>query len=87
MAHYVKCVYCGANFDRDKEPYVSPNPRRYGHKDCYLRDKVNRTDKPNLEIIDPTNFVTCKYCRKVFDKSKEPFKLFTNGKYAHESCY
>lgn len=34
MAHVVKCVYCKASFDRDKEPYVEASPRRYAHKVC-----------------------------------------------------
>ena len=39
MAHNVKCFYCGANFDRDKEAFVQPQGRRYGHAACYLRKK------------------------------------------------
>lgn len=33
MAHYVKCCYCGEQFNRDKIPCV-PVGRRYAHVDC-----------------------------------------------------
>ena len=32
--HYVKCLYCNKYFDRDKEPFVKVNSRRYAHKMC-----------------------------------------------------
>ena len=87
MAHSVKCFYCGTSFDRDKEAYVQPSARRYAHAACYLRKKQLDANLPELEITDPTDFVTCIYCRQTFDKSKEPFKVFSNGKYAHQSCF
>lgn len=34
MAHNVKCLYCGQQFDADKEEYVIEG-RRYVHKSCY----------------------------------------------------
>ena len=34
MAHKVKCYYCQQIFDRDKEPFVQVNGRRYAHKLC-----------------------------------------------------
>jgi hypothetical protein len=34
MAHLVKCLYCGQQFDTDKEEWVKPNARRYAHKHC-----------------------------------------------------
>ena len=30
----VKCFYCGKIFDRDKEPFVKVNARRYAHLAC-----------------------------------------------------
>ena len=86
MARNVKCLYCGANFDRDKEAFVQPNPRRYAHASCYLRKK-SVEDMPELEITDPTDIVTCIYCKQTFNKGNEPFKLFSNGKYAHQTCF
>lgn len=86
MAHNVKCYYCGATFDRDKEAYVQVSTRRYGHASCYLRKKQTE-ELPELTITDPNNIVTCIYCKKTFNKNEEPFKLFSNGKYSHQSCY
>ena len=34
MAHPVKCFYCKAVFDRDKEPFVQVSAARYAHKYC-----------------------------------------------------
>lgn len=45
----------------------------------------NKTEAPT--ITDPLAFVSCIYCKKTFDKTKEEFKLFSNGKYAHKSCF
>ena len=87
MAHNVKCYYCGASFDRDKEAYVQPASRRYGHAACYLREKAKNPEVAELHITDPTDFVTCIYCKQSFNKSQEEFKLFSNGKYAHASCF
>ena len=87
MAHNVKCFYCGGSFDRDKEAFVQPSSRRYAHAACYLRKKQTDPELPELTITDPSDTVTCIYCKQTFDKSKEPFKLFSNGKYAHQTCF
>ena len=87
MAHNVKCFYCGGSFDRDKEAFVQPSSRRYAHAACYLRKKQTDPELPELAITDPSDTVTCIYCKQTFDKSKEPFKLFSNGKYAHQTCF
>ena len=86
MARIVKCLYCGANFDREKEAYVQPKGRRYAHAKCYLRKKEVE-NLPELIITDPLDFVSCIYCKQTFNKNEEPFKLFSNGKYAHQSCF
>ena len=87
MAHQVICSYCQQKFDRDKEAFVQTGNRRYGHASCYLREKAKSAELPELEISDPSDNVTCIYCKKQFNKSKEPFKVFSNGKYAHQSCF
>lgn len=87
MAHYVNCTICGERFDRDKEAYVLTGTRRYAQAACYLREKEKNPDYKKYEIIDPTAIVKCKFCKKDFDKTKEPFKLFSNGEYSHESCF
>ncbi len=51
MAHaYVKCLYCGKQFDRLNEPNVKLG-RRYAHKECYeaqddqtLKEQKDRAD-------------------------------------------
>ena len=87
MAHNVKCFYCGGSFDRDKEAFVQPSSRRYAHAACYLRKKQTDPELPELAITDPSDTVTCIYCKQTFNKSKEPFKLFSNSKYAHQTCF
>lgn len=52
-----------------------------------MRFKAKNTKAPELEIIDPTLIVTCIYCKKEFDRSKESFKLVSEGKFAHTKCY
>lgn len=53
VAHKVKCVYCGQTFDRDKEPFVVVNARRYAHYACGTSEEDKRTqeqkDKEELE--------------------------------------
>lgn len=86
MAHPVICSICNSRFDRDKEAYVQTAAKRYAHASCALRQKEKNKNNEEINIIDPANFVECIYCKKTFDKSKEPFKLFSNGKYAHQKC-
>ena len=76
MAHSVKCFYCGGNFDRDKEAFVQPRGRRYGHASCYLREKAKTRSFRNFRITDPSDTVTCIYCKQTFNKAVEPFKVF-----------
>ena len=55
MSHPVKCFYCGATFDRDREPFVAvPNKaKRYAHIRCYENtvalDEQTKRDKETLE--------------------------------------
>ena len=35
MAHMVKCVYCGKQFNRDKEAFEMVSARRYAHAECF----------------------------------------------------
>ena len=87
MARNVKCFYCQQTFDRDKESFVQPSARRYAHASCYLREKAKNPALQDLTITDPTDIVTCIYCKQTFDKSKTPFKVFSNGSYAHQTCF
>lgn len=87
MAHNVICTICGARFDRDKEAYTLTGKRRYAHANCALREHHLHPETEAPQIVDPNDFVTCMYCKKTFNKNDEPFKVFSNGKYAHQSCF
>ena len=87
MAHNVTCTICKTRFDRDKEAFVVTGSRRYAHASCALREHTLHPETEKPQIVDPNDFVTCIYCKQTFNKSEEPFKLFTNGKYAHQACF
>ena len=87
MAHNVICTICQTKFDRDKEAFAVTGSRRYAHASCALREHTLHPETEKPQIIDPNDFVNCIYCKKTFNKSEEPFKLFTNGKYAHQACF
>lgn len=52
-----------------------------------MRKKQIDPELPDLPITDPSDTVTCIYCKQEFNKTKESFKLFSNGKYAHQKCF
>ena len=43
--HYVKCLYCGEQFDRDSEPTKKVNARRYAHLKCWEEHQANMTQE------------------------------------------
>ena len=86
IAHSVKCSICGENFDRDKIAFVQTSARRYAHASCALRQAAENNAQLNLDITDPNDFITCKYCKKVFNKKEEPYIQITNSTYAHVVC-
>lgn len=49
IAHWVKCFYCGKQFDRDKVPCVAVNSRRYAHKECEEQANGKNEDLAALE--------------------------------------
>lgn len=52
-AHYVKCLYCGKTFNRDKEPTIKVNGRRYAHKECSEQhERENPIPQKSQEEID-----------------------------------
>ena len=87
MAHNVTCTICRTKFDRDKEAFAVTGSRRYAHASCALREHALHPETEKPQIVDPNDFVTCIYCKQTFNKSEEAFKLFSNGKYAHQSCF
>lgn len=87
MAHQVICNICKTRFDRDKESYVKINERRYAHAACALREAAQKPTNPKPQIIDPTEIVTCIYCKKQFNRIKEECELVGTNKYAHKNCF
>ena len=45
MAHYVKCLYCGKQFDRDNFPTKQVSKRRYAHLQCWEDHLANMTQE------------------------------------------
>ena len=45
MAHKVICLYCGKQFDRDKEPTKKVTARRYAHIQCYENHLANMSQE------------------------------------------
>lgn len=86
IAHPVICSICNATFDRDKFAFVKTNGRRYAHADCALRQAASANKEITFEVIDPTDIVKCKYCKKEFRKSEEEYIQITNSQYAHVAC-
>lgn len=86
MAHIVTCPYCKARFDRDKEEYALISARRYAHATCMLREAEKDPKYVKKEIIDPTDNVTCAYCKKPLSKKDADCVMISNGKYVHKAC-
>ena len=45
MAHYVTCLYCKKQFNRDKEPTKQVNARRYAHIKCWEEHQANMSQE------------------------------------------
>ena len=45
MAHYVTCLYCKKQFNRDKEPTKKISARRYAHLDCWENYLANMSQE------------------------------------------
>jgi hypothetical protein len=86
MSHYVKCYFCGASFDRDKEEYCLISSRRYAHASCTLREAEKDSKYKNLEVIDPTDNIVCAYCKKPMSKKDSDCVMIGNNKYVHAAC-
>lgn len=63
MAHRVKCLYCGEQFDRDIEPTKQVSTRRYAHIKCWEDHIANMSQ----EERDIEAFYD--YARNLFGKS------------------
>ena len=51
-----------------------------------MRQATELNKELELEIQDPNDFITCKYCKKVFNKKEEEYIQITNSTYAHLKC-
>ncbi len=60
MAHYVTCLYCKKQFNRDKEPTKKVSARRYAHLKCWEDHLANMSQ----EEKDIQNFYD--YTKKLF---------------------
>lgn len=57
---YVKCKYCGNQFDRNAEPFVEVSPRRYAHKACAeKKDQETPQEEKDYENLE-------KYIKQIF---------------------
>lgn len=63
MAHKVKCYFCNAIFDADKEEHVKVNARRYAHKSC--------AENQNKEILQEQKDkdLFYEYVKKIYGKN------------------
>lgn len=86
IAHRVICSICQTSFDRDKIAFVKTGARRYAHADCAQRQAIEQNKEFEFIITDPNDFITCKYCKKTFNKNEEEYIQLTNSKYAHLRC-
>lgn len=86
MSHFVICPYCGKKFDRDKEKYAVINNRRYAHVACMLQKAETDPKYQIKEIIDPSDYVKCIYCKNTLSKKDNDCIEVTEGRYAHKKC-
>lgn len=54
MAHKVKCLYCGQQFDRDIEPTKQVSARRYAHLTCWEKyiNNLTKEEKDKIAFYD-----------------------------------
>lgn len=54
--HKCKCIFCKADFDRDKIAYVQVSERRYAHKECFDARLVE-TSKTESDYDKLVNYI------------------------------
>jgi hypothetical protein len=77
--HYVICPYCNEKFDRDTEPFVQINARRYAHKECADKYGEQKTqDELDLEKLEKyimrlfgDNYINAKIRKQLRDYKKD----------------
>lgn len=54
--HYVLCKYCNEKFNRDKEPAIKVDARRYVHEKCYEKYRNNKSQEER-DLEDLHNYI------------------------------
>lgn len=94
MAKYVKCKYCGKEFNREKEPFVQipigvvGTSHRYAHSECYLKEVNAGRVKEQYTIFDPAKSKPCFWCHQMLqitDPDVMPMPQIQN-RYVHKKC-
>ena len=82
--HYVICKYCGIRFNRDLEPAIKVDGRRYAHKACAEKVEASipqeEKDYMNLENYIKTLFKIDTLSIKIRKQIKE---FHTEYKYSY----
>lgn len=64
-----KCFYCGEQFDRNAEEWVSINARRYAHKKCHDAAQAGKTqEEKDYECL-------INYIKQIFGYALVPAKI------------
>jgi hypothetical protein len=77
--HKVTCVYCKQIFDRDKEPAVLVNSRRYAHAHCAEKANIEQTQAEKdynelilyIKNILKESYVDAKVKKQIMDYKKQ----------------
>lgn len=57
---FVKCKYCGVQFDRNAEPFLEVSPRRYAHRKCAEEvENMKSQEEKDYENLE-------KYIKQIF---------------------
>lgn len=75
---YVKCKYCGVQFDRNSEPFVEVGSRRYAHKKCAEEiEQLKSQEEKDYENLE-------KYIKEIFKTKVVSARIKKQIKSFHE---
>jgi hypothetical protein len=70
MGHPVKCYFCGERFDRDFEPFIKVNTKRYAHECCATKAKKKMLETSDAAITFKNgSFINIEKEKKEVDKT------------------
>lgn len=70
MGHPVKCYFCGERFDRDFEPFIKVNTKRYVHECCATKAKKKMLETSDAAITFKNgSFINIEKEKKEVDKT------------------